>query len=107
MPAGQGIAAGMPDAKFFTANSPQALKDAFQQIIGGVVSCELNINGTVDVEQAKGGSVKLNGMQLTYGTDWEVVNSTTIKLVGQACDTLKGSSNPQVAASFPCGAVIL
>ncbi len=105
--AGQGVAAGQPDAKYFTANSPQALQDAFEQIIGGVVSCELNINGTVDVEQAKGGTVSLNGTQLTYGTDWEVVNQTTIKLVGTACDTMKSSPNPQVQASFPCGAVIL
>jgi len=105
--AGQGVQAGQPDADYFTADTAQELKAAFQSIIGGVVSCELTINGTVDPEQAKGGSVKLNGMQLTYGTDWEVVNGTTIKLVGQACDTLKGSPNPQVQASFPCGAVIL
>jgi hypothetical protein len=105
--AGQGVQQGQPDAEYYTASSPQELKDAFQQIIGGVVSCELSINGTVDVEQAKGGSVQLNGMQLTYGTDWEVVNSTTIRLVGQACETLQNSSNPEVKASFPCGAVIL
>ncbi len=105
--AGQGIQQGQTAAKYYTANSPADLKTAFEQIIGGVVSCELNINGTVDPELAKGGDVKLNGMQLTYGTDWEVVNATTIKLVGQACDTLKGSANPQVQASFPCGAVIL
>lgn len=105
--AGQGVQAGQPNAKYYTANSPQELQDAFQQIIGGVVSCELNINGTVDPEQAKGGSVSLNGQQLTYGTDWEVVNATTIRLVGGACDQLKNTPNPQVQASFPCGAVIL
>ena len=105
--AGQGVQQGMPDAKYYTANSPQELQMAFQQIIGGVVSCELTINGTVDPEQAKGGSVTLNGMQLMYGTDWEVVNGTTIRLVGQACETLKSSTNPQVEASFPCGSVIL
>jgi hypothetical protein len=30
-----------------------------------------------------------------------------IRLLGQACETLKNSSNPQVQASFPCGSVIL
>lgn len=105
--AGQGVQAGQPNAKFYTANSPQALKDAFEQIIGGVASCELNINGTVDPELAKGGTVTLNGTTLTYGQDWEVVNSTTIRLVGQACEDLKSSPNSQVQASFPCGAVIL
>jgi hypothetical protein len=105
--AGQGVQQGQPNAKFYTANSPAELQMAFQQIIGGVVSCELMINGTVDPDQAKGGSVSLNGAQLTYGTDWEVVNGTTIRLLGQACDALKSSSNPQVQASFPCGSVIL
>jgi hypothetical protein len=105
--AGQGVQAGQPNAKFYTANSPQDLQTAFQQIIGGVVSCELTINGTVDPDQAAGGSVMLNGQQLTYGTDWTVVNGTTIKLLGQACENLKSSTNPQVQASFPCGSVIL
>ncbi len=105
--AGQGVAMGQPNAKYYTANSPQELKDAFQAIIGGVVSCELAINGTVDPEAAKGGTVSLNGMTLTYGQDWEVVNGTTIRLVGQACESLKNAQNPQVQASFPCGAVIL
>src|SRR6185436_3624041 len=53
--AGQGVQANQPNAKYYTANSPAELQMAFQQIIGGVVSCELNINGTVDVDQAKGG----------------------------------------------------
>jgi hypothetical protein len=105
--AGQGVQQNQPNAKYFTANSPAELQMAFQQIIGGVVSCELQINGTVDVEQAKGGSVTLNGMQLTHGQDWEVVNGNTIRLIGQACETLKSSTNPQVQASFPCGSIIL
>jgi len=105
--AGQGVQQNQTNAKYYTANSPAELQMAFQQIIGGVVSCELNINGTVDVDQAKGGSVTLNGMQLMYGTDWEVVNGNTIRLIGAACDTLKSSTNPQVQASFPCGSIIL
>src|SRR6185369_9613548 len=105
--AGQGVQANQPNAKYYTANSPAELQQAFQQIIGGVVSCELTINGTVDPDQAKGGTVMLNGMQLTYGTNWKIVNGTTIRLLGNACDTLKGSTNPQVQATFPCGSVIL
>ena len=105
--AGQGVQQGQTNAKYYTANSPADLQTAFQQIIGGVVSCELTINGTVDPEQAKGGTVTLNGMSLTYGTEWTVVNGTTIKLLGGACDSLKSSTNPQVQATFPCGSIIL
>ena len=105
--AGQGVQANQANAKYYTANSPAELQMAFQQIIGGVVSCELTINGTVDLDQGKGGTVTLNGMQLMYGTDWELVNGTTIRLLGQACDRLKSTPNPVVQASFPCGSVIL
>lgn len=105
--AGQGVQPTQPNAMYYTANSPQDLQMAFQQIIGGVVSCELAINGTVDVNQASGGTVTLNGNMLTYGTDWELVNGNTIRLLGGACDTLKGATNPMVSATFPCGSVIL
>ncbi|MDQ3364328.1 MAG: VWA domain-containing protein [Myxococcota bacterium] len=105
--AGAGVQAGQANAPFYVANSPQGLTSAFDQIIGGVLSCELMINGNVDQSQAMGGTVVLNGMTLTYGTDWTLSSSSTITLLGAACDTLKGSMNPTVTASFPCGAVIL
>ena len=71
------------------------------------MSCDLAINGQVDPATAMSGTVTLNGQTLTYGTDWVVVNGSTIELVGQACETLKNSSNPSVDASFSCGSVIL
>jgi hypothetical protein len=107
--AGQGVTAGQPNAKYFTANSPADLKSAFQQVVSGVVSCELAITGTVIPEVAKTGTVLLNGMPLMYGTQWEFANDKTIRLLGAACDQLKNGSqlNATVQASFPCGAVIL
>jgi hypothetical protein len=105
--AGAGVQAGQPNAPYYLANSPQELEAAFSQIIGGVVSCELTIDGEVDPANAAGGTVTLNGMQLMYGTDWTLANSKTIKLLGAACDAFKSSLNPTVTASFPCGTVIL
>jgi hypothetical protein len=65
------------------------------------------ITGMVDAATAGQGTVTLNGMTLTYGTDWTVdANGTTIHLLGNACTTLKNSANPTVDASFPCGVVI-
>jgi hypothetical protein len=90
---------------FFVAHA--AIKTAFAWIIGGVTSCELTINGTIDETQAAGGTVTLNGMPLQFGVDWELVNGNVIRLLGQACTDLKNSPNPMVQASFPCGAVIL
>ena len=105
--AGAGVQAGMPNAPYYISNTPQDLTNAFNQIVGGVISCDLMINGTVDANQAAGGTVILNGMQLMYGTDWTLVGGNTIRLLGAACDTLKNSANPVVTASFPCGTVIL
>ena len=105
--AGAGVQQGQPNAPYFISNTPQDLTNAFNQIIGGVLSCELMINGTVDQNQAMGGTVVLNGMTLQYGTDWTLSGPSTIKLLGQACETLKNSTNPMVTASFPCGTVIL
>jgi hypothetical protein len=105
--AGQGVLPGQPDAKFFVANTPADLQTAFDQIIGGVVSCDLSISGNIDDQQAAGGTVTLNGMMLMFGTDWILVNGNIIRLIGQACTDLKNSTNPMVNASFPCGAIIL
>ncbi len=104
--AGAGVAPGQPNAAYFVANTPADLQSAFSQIIGGVTSCELAINGTVDEAQAASGTVTLDGAALVYGTDWELANGSTIRLVGQACTNLKSSANPVVHASFTCGAVL-
>lgn len=105
--AGAGVTAGQPNAKYYVANTPSELRTAFEDIIGGVTSCELSINGTIDESQAQNGTVTLNGTVLNYGTDWELVNGDTVRLLGQACTNLKTAINPVVNASFPCGAVIL
>ena len=105
--AGAGVQAGQPNAPYYISNTPQDLTNAFNSIIGGVISCDLMINGSVEPSQAAAGQVLLNGMQLMYGTDWTLVGGDTIRLLGAACDTLKGSTNPVVTASFPCGTVIL
>lgn len=105
--AGAGVQTNQPNAPYYTANSPAQLQQAFQQIIGGVVSCDLAITGNIDPDQAGSGTVTLNGMTLTYGQDWTLVGGNTIELLGAACDTLKTSANPMVDASFPCGSIIL
>jgi hypothetical protein len=105
--AGAGVQPGQPNAPYYLANTPADLKSAFDQIISGVTSCELTINGSIDETQAATGTVTLNGTALTYPSDWELVNGNIIRLKGAACDTLKGTPGSTVQASFPCGAVLL
>jgi hypothetical protein len=105
--AGQGIVAGQPPATAYTATDPKSLSDALNAIIGGVLSCDLQLTGQVDPMAGQNGTVTLNNMTLTYGTDWTLdPNGLIIHLLGTACTTLKNSQNPTVDATFSCGAVI-
>lgn len=106
--AGQGVKPGQPNAKAYSAANAAEMTAAFQEIIGGAVSCDLTLNGKVDPGQAASGSVTLNGTNLLFNTDWTLdANGMTIHIVGNACNTLKGTANAKVDATFPCGAVIL
>jgi len=103
--AGVGAPAGT-DAPYFVANDPAQLSQQLQQLVGSTLSCELTLDGTVDTAGANSGHVVLNGTELQQGTDWEIVNGNTIRLLGDACDTLLASSNPTLSATFPCGVVV-
>lgn len=105
--AGQGVVAGQPNATAYTATDPKSLSDALQAIIGGVLSCDLQLSGQVDPTAGQNGTVTLNNMTLNYGTDWTLdPNGLVIHLLGNACTMLKSSQNPVVDATFACGAVI-
>jgi hypothetical protein len=105
--AGQGIVTGQPPATVYGATDPKSLSDAFNAIIGGVLSCDLQLTGQVDPMAGQSGTVTLNNMTLTYGTDWTLdPNGLIIHLLGTACTMLKSLQNPAVDATFSCGTVI-
>jgi len=106
---GQGApqnATGASAVPYYTVANKAQLQAAFQTIINGVLTCDLALTGAIDMNGAAGGTVTLNGQTLTYGSDWILVNPTTIRLQGAACDTLKNDPNPNLMASFPCGSVL-
>lgn len=111
--AGTGSATGQTPncptcAPYYTADDTDSLVNAFNTIINGVLSCDLAISGMVDPATASSGIVTLNGMTLTYGTDWTIdPNGRLIHLIGNACTILKTTSNPVVDAAFACGSVLL
>ena len=92
-------------APYYQALDAQQLIDAFEEIIGSFVSCDLIIDGIVDLEQACDGSVFIDGMQLECGTDYELPDDHTLRLLGEACATLQDGGQHTVDASWPCGAV--
>jgi von Willebrand factor type A domain len=104
--AGAGVTAGQPNAPVYKGNNPAELKAAFDTIIGGVVSCDLTVNGVIDQSQAAGGKVRLNGRLLTFNVDWQLIGDHTIRLLGDSCTELKNAATPVVDGTFPCGVVI-
>ncbi|HWO23506.1 MAG TPA: vWA domain-containing protein [Kofleriaceae bacterium] len=105
--AGQGWQPGQPNVKYYPVADAQELKAAFDQIIKGVISCDLSLTSSIDAGQAMNGTLVVNGQTLTYGTDWTLVNGNVIRILGNACTSLKTATSPMVSASFPCGSVIL
>ena len=105
--ANAGVGQTMGNAPYYNASNPQQLVSALNTIINGVISCDLTINQQVDPASAPGAIVTLNGMNLTFGTDWTLdPNGMVIHIVGNACTTLKNTPNAVVDATFPCGSVI-
>jgi hypothetical protein len=102
---GQNVDTGT--APFYKANNQAQLTSAVQTIISGAISCDLDLDGQILPDAGPTGDVRLNGTQLTYPTEWEIVDDNTIRILGAACTQLKNGSNPQLTASFPCGSVIL
>lgn len=106
--AGLGNAPGDPDAPFYVATDTTGLQDALSEIIGGVVSCELELSGAIDPAEACMGTVSLDGMVLPCDDPdgWRAVDSTHIELTGDACDELMGGGE-RVTATFPCDALVI
>lgn len=106
---GQGVPRGTTGASavpYYTTSNANDLRNAFLSIINGVLSCDLTLTQSLDMTLAANGSVILNGQPLVFGSDWILVDPTTIRLQGNACTTLKTSLNPSITASFPCEAVL-
>lgn len=94
-------------APYYEALDAGQLVDAFNEIVGTFISCELTIDGEVNLEKACEGTVTLDGEELECGTDWDVPNETTLLLLGEACDTLKDGASHSVDARWPCDVVVI
>ena len=100
--AGVGSATNVP---YYSASSVATLTTAFTTVFNTLIDCKLTLDGTIDPNQASLGTVKSNGMSLAFTTDWTVVDTHTIQLVGAACTTYKAAPiTPEITATFTCGA---
>ena len=111
--AGAGLAVGGAEQeRYFTADDAAGLDEAFGIIVGELRSCELEIDGTVDLGAADQGEVSMvvdaNARSLVYGDDdgWRLVDGDTLELLGAACEDWRYTADVELTATFPCGSVV-
>jgi hypothetical protein len=105
--AGRGLpVGGVENAPYYQALNSDALVAAFDEIIADVRSCTFAVDGTVDLSRADQGTVTLDGQDLMFGTEWDMVDEGTIELLGAACDAVKDGADHAISASFTCGSVV-
>lgn len=103
--AGAGVGAGDPDAPFYKALDEAALVTAFEEILAGVRSCELDLDTPVD--DPAGCTVFVNGspVALDDPNGWQLNDPTEAELVGDACETLQqGTSSVSMECACEEGA---
>jgi hypothetical protein len=85
------------------------MTQAFEQIIGVVRSCTLTLSANVQGGYECSGDVRLNGTPLVCNdaNGYRLSDSTTLELLGTACQTFLDSPQATLDATFPCGTVIL
>ena len=103
--AGLGLAPGAPDAPFWVATDVTGFEVALRTIVDAVLSCEVELAGSVVPARACRGTVTLGADTLTCDTDWRAVDATHIELLGAACDRLLHTAD-ELVATFPCDVFI-
>ncbi len=100
--AGQGVAPGDPDADYYQALDQTALLDAFNQILAGVRSCQLDLMTALTEDDAASCTVEVNGELVGFGdpNGWQLNDPTEVELLGAACDALQqGTSSVEMTCA--------
>ncbi len=100
------------DSMFWRVTDDASLIAALQTIIGGTVSCDIELtNGSIDTSNpaayCAGSSVLLNGNPVACEdpNGWHAVDATHIRLQGTSCDELTATGG-EVTATFPCSIIL-
>ena len=67
-----------------------------------VENCIIPLDNEVDMEHMCDGTVTLDGDVLECNGEWHLVDSKTLELKGEACETLKNGQAHDVTASWQC-----
>lgn len=83
--------------------NPGDLTSAFEDIINGVRSCVIDLDGEIASGKESDGTITLDGDELTLDDPdgWQVNSPSQIELLGEACEAIK-SGGHDIAIKFPC-----
>lgn len=97
---------GDTSAEAYTALDTDGLVDAFNAIISSVRTCDFNLEGTVERDDAARGRVILDGRELAFGdaNGWEMPDESTVRLLGEACQAVQADASG-ITMRFPCDAI--
>lgn len=108
--AGLGRRAGDPDAEYWEAGDDVGLRDALRDIIGGELSCVIELDGAVDPEEACAGEVRINGRTVPPCDEengWVPVDESHIELRDESCTELQDTPGVTLEAEFPCDVILI
>ena len=93
----------------YVPSTKDALVQAFRDIIGPGVACDVHLEGAVKAGMECKGTVQLDGVALSCDSDngWRLKDTSTLTITGDACTQLRKQTNAYLRADFPCEAVEL
>ena len=102
-------AAGGTGKPAYVPSTRDALIQAFREIIGPGVACDVHLTGTVKMGLHCQGEVQLSGVTLPCDSDngWRLKDPSTISITGTACEKFRSDPQAFLHADFPCEAVML
>jgi hypothetical protein len=102
-------AAGGTGKPAYVPSTRDALIQAFKDIVGPGVACDVHLNGMVKMGLECQGKVQLNGVDLACNSDngWRLKDMQTITLTGTTCEMFRTNPQAFLQADFPCEAITL
>jgi hypothetical protein len=99
-----GNPAATQGATLYEPASPDQLATTLEMLAGAAVGCEIELNGTISLEQACNGTVTLDGVALACNdaNGWSAIDERNIRLQGSACERLRSRNDAMVEAHFAC-----
>ena len=91
-------------AMLYEPASPDQLAQTLDMLALAAVSCDIQLNGSILLDQACAGKVTLNGVALGCNdpNGWMPIDDRNIRLLGSACQELRAVTDSPIEANFAC-----